>query len=56
MELIGKDPEERLTVQGEHDGEVGAQRAPHTHMVDDRPEACVESDLRTEAHAEKQQR
>lgn len=45
MELIGKDPEEGLTVQGEHDGEVGAQRAPHKHMVDDCPEACVKSDL-----------
>lgn len=45
VELIGKDPEEGLTVQGEHDGEVGAQRAPHKHMVDNCPEACVKSDL-----------
>lgn len=52
MELTGKDPEEGLTVQGKHDGEVGAQRAPHKHMVDDCPEACVKSNLHTETHAE----
>ena len=46
MELIGKDPEEGLTVQSDHDGEEAAQRAPHKHVVDNSPEACVESDLR----------
>lgn len=45
VELIGKDLEETLTVQGEHDGEIGSQRAPHKHMVDNRPESCVKSDL-----------
>lgn len=45
VELVGKDCEEGLTVQSKHDGEIGAQRAPHKHMVDDGPEACVESNL-----------
>lgn len=55
VELIGKDPEEGLTVQSEHDGEVGAQRAPHKHMVDNCPEACVKSDLHnhTQTHMQK---
>lgn len=49
-ELIRKDGEEGLTVQGEHDGEVGAQRAPHVHMVEDSPETRVKGDLRTHTH------
>lgn len=55
VELIGEDPEESLTVQSEHDGEVGAHRAPHKHMVDKCPEACVKSDLhiRTHRHIQK---
>lgn len=44
-ELIREDFEEGLTVQSEHDGEVGAQRAPDEHMVDDGPEARVQGDL-----------
>lgn len=55
VELIGKDPEEGLTVQSKHDGEVGAQRAPHKHMVDNCPEACVKSDLHSHTHTETQQ-
>lgn len=54
VELIGKDPEEGLTVQSEHDGEVGAQRAPHKHMVDNCPEACVKSDLHNRAQTHMQ--
>lgn len=50
VELIWKDPEEGLTVQSKHDGEVRAQRAPDKHMVENCPEACVESDLHTDAH------
>lgn len=55
VELVGKDPEQGLTVQSEHDGEVGPQRAPHKHMVDKRPEACVKSDLKnhTETRVQK---
>lgn len=49
VELIWKDPEEGLTVQSKHDGEVGAHRAPDKHMVENCPEACVESDLHTDA-------
>lgn len=56
VELIGKDPEEGLTVQSEHDGEVGAQRAPHKHMVDNCPEACVKSDLHNYTHTQKNSR
>lgn len=54
VELIGKDPEEGLTVQSQHDGEVGAQRAPHKHMVDYCPEARVQRDLHhTQRHVKK---
>lgn len=50
VELIGKDPEESLTVQSEHDGEVAGHRAPHKHVVDYCPEACVKSDLHVHTH------
>lgn len=53
-ELIGKDPEEGLTVQSEHDCEVGAQRAPHKHMVDNCPEACVKGNLYNHTHRKRQ--
>lgn len=53
-ELIGKDPEEGLTVQSKHDGEVEAQRAPHKHVVENRPEACVKSDLYHRTHKKQQ--
>ena len=56
MELIREDPKESLTVQSEHDGEVGAHRAPHKHVVDKCPEACVKSDLHSHRHMQKNSR
>lgn len=48
VELIRKDPEEGLTVQSKHDDEIGAQRAPHKHMVEHCPEAGIENNLQTQ--------
>lgn len=47
VQLTGEAPEQALTLQNKHDAEVGAQRAPHTHMVNDCPEASVQGNLNT---------
>lgn len=55
MELVGKDPEEGLAVQRKHDGEIRTQRAPHKHVVNNCPEACIESDLQNQTGVRKRQ-
>lgn len=45
-ELVGKHVKEPIAVHGEEDGKVHSEAAPDEEVVDGRPVACVQSDLR----------